>query len=320
MKKQFIPIIFVLTAALLLPTTLSAKKKSKIAAVPNAAEKPDKIPVVEEIPEPIIAALAKGDLKGALIIMHDEKPSLKLKQLINDATRAATFDTSKKPDKSEAHKAYQNVGVSYHNLYLFLKRHNIEQKDYFKRAIKYYSKARSAATILHKSECDLLMAALYASAGDQKKAQKLFDKIDVSMMRGDLESMEYLAAYHAASGNIEEALNALEAAHNLNPDLITGWLLIGDDFAGIESDPRYTGLVDSWRKSQKDQNELTLSVPKSKEPSLEMTTPEVQFAPQKMMKHATKKEVAELKKKKRSSRQAATHSHLHKKTKSKTKK
>ncbi|MFA4873714.1 MAG: hypothetical protein WC690_00065 [bacterium] len=315
-KRHLTAIILVLATALLMPLSIDAKSKAKVQAktVTKVSARQQAVPASErapeavDVPDSVVAALASDDLNAALIQMREEKQTLKLKHLMNDATRAATFDIKKTPDKSEAHKAYQNVGISYHNLYLFLKRHGIEQKEYLKQAKKYYEKSRSTATLLHKGECDLLLASLIASSGDLEKAKKLFDKIDVSSTRGDFESMEYLATYYAASGQTEETLDTLATAHKMDPDRTLAWLMVGDDFANLEGDPRYQGLIDSWHSSKKDRSEVTLSVPKGAEPHLEMTSSQMQFAPQKMMKHASKKEVAELSKKssKKSSKSKAT--------------
>ncbi len=313
MQMRFATATIAIAAAILMPLSVCAKTKAKAnpvspaksAAVTEPAAEEASPPSVE-VPESIVTALAKGDLNGALIQMRDEKPTPKLKQVMNDVSRAATFDMRGKIDRSEAHKAYQNVAVSYHNLYLFLKRRDIDQKKYFEMARKYYSKARSAATLLHKSECDLLMAALLASAGEGEKARKIFDKIDIASMRGDFESVEYMAAYYAASGQTEDALEALGQAYKISPDRTLAWLAAGDDFAQIENDPRYQGQLDSWRSNKKDRNEVTLSIPRKGEPRLEMSSPEIQFAPQKMMKHASSKESAVVSKKRAVQKSAAS--------------
>jgi tetratricopeptide (TPR) repeat protein len=261
--------------------------------------KPQVQPAVEEaqpeappaaIPEPVIDALAAGDIRRAIIAMQEEPPSPKLNYLMREATAAATFELQKKPEKSDAHKSYQNVAIAYHNLFLFLKSHDIDQKEFYKQARRFYGKARSSATVLHQSECDLLEAALLASGGEREKAAKLFAKVDEAAMRGDFESVEYLAAYHAAAGNADEALASLEEAHKINPERTLTWLSVGDDFTGLKDDARYQALVASWHISKADR-ELTRALPKHGKPKTEGAGPEKEFAPQKMMEHASKEQI-----------------------------
>jgi hypothetical protein len=287
-------------------TKQASNQKKKAAARSTARSEKAEAPSepAEEKPAPqtispsVVNALADADLNRAIILMREEVPSPKLNYLLHEATTIVSSERQKKPEKSDAHKVYQNIAIGYHNLYLFLKAQGIEQKKYVDQARKYYGKARHAATLLHKSDCDLLEAALLAASGNREKAAKLYDKADITSMRGDFESTEYLAAYHAAAGQGAAALEALEAAYKQNAERTLTWLAIGDDFASLKDDPIFQAVTITWRRAPRDR-EFTLSVPKAEHPKLDISegsgsgNVEGGFAPQKMMVHA-KKEEAEL--------------------------
>lgn len=244
----------------------------------------EEIPLQAEISPAVVDALAAGDINGAVLELREEKANPKILYLTREATRIANFGMSKKPDRAEAHKVYQNVGISYHNLYLFLKARGIDQPQFLEEAERLYGKARGAGTLLHQAECDLLLAALLATSGDLEKAQKKYAKIDDAALRGDFESMEYLAAYHAASGNVEGTLAALDAAHRLNPDATLTWLAVGDDFHAIAQEPEFKALMVTW-KAEEASRRLTLTLPTSAKPRLQVTDDTGIFRPQKSMPH-----------------------------------
>ena len=263
----------------------SKRKKAPVAKVKAEDIKKAEVPVEQpEIPQEIVDALARNDVNGAIILMREERPNPKLMYLQREATRIASFGMSGRPGRSEAHKFYQNAAISNHNLYLFLKARGIDQPDLFKEAMRLYGKARSAATPLHKAECDLLQAALLASSGEKEKAEKKYMKIDDDALRGDFESMEYLAVYHAAMGNIEGTLAALDAAHRLNPAATLTWIAVGDDFYEVASRPEFQALMMTW-KAREASEKLTLSLPKGEKPRLQMTDESNLFRPQKSMPH-----------------------------------
>lgn len=259
---------------------------SAVLMVPSVAVaaggSPENPPV--EISNSVVDALAAGDLNGAIIAMREEKSSPKLLYLIREVTRLSNFETEEKPDKAEAHKVYQNVAVSYHNLYLFLKSRGIEQNIFLEQAHKYYKKARNAGTLLHKVDCDVLDAAITAASGDIEKAKKRFSKIDEDLMRGDFESLEYLAAYRAATGDVDATIGVLREAYRLKPDSLLTWLAVGDDFYSIEEDPRFKELLISWKASEAEKK-LSLSIPRASSPKLEVKDETGIFRPQKAMPH-----------------------------------
>lgn len=237
-----------------------------------------------QVPQSVIDALSSGDLNGSIIAMREVPQSPKLLYLTREVARITSFEMKPKVKEANAHKILQNVGIAYHNLYLFLKTRGVFQKDFFEKAMNSYKKARGRGTSLHKADCDVLMAALYASSGDIEKGKKIFSKIDETSMRSDFESAEYLAAYHAAAGNIDSALLALEAAHRINPDAILTWLAVGDDFANIATDPAYQSLLVSWKAIEATKR-LSLTVPKTASPRLDVHDETGIFRPQKTMPH-----------------------------------
>lgn len=236
------------------------------------------------VPSRVIHPLAQGNINGAILTIREEKLAPKLMYLLHAAEMIDKFMLGHKPRKEDAHKAYQNVAIAYHNLYLFLKSYGIEQKDYLKNAHRYYRRAAKNGTIHHKADCDLLRAALAASAGDQKKAQKEFLKIDESIMRGDFESSEYLAAYYAATGEVPKAVAALESAYHLNKEALLTWLTVGDDFHAISDDESFKTFLTSL-KAKDTTEKIALSRPKAVKPRLEVTDETGLFRPQKDMPH-----------------------------------
>jgi tetratricopeptide (TPR) repeat protein len=250
----------------------------------------------DAVPEGIVAALGAGDISGAIIAMRETpEQTPKVQYLMRNATRIAMHEMGERPSRDEAHKAYQNVAISYHNLYLFLRARGIEQAEYSKEAMRYYRKAKRAGTALHRDECDLLMAALLASTGDREKAARIFSKVDGGTMRGDFETMEYMAAYRAAAGEANAAMEALEAAYRLDPSRTLYWLSVCDDFNAIRGDPLYQDRIAAWMSKNKDWQPM-LSVPKSRKPALTLGADPYGFAPQKMMRRTTTKKTPAKKK------------------------
>lgn len=283
-------VAFILVAIFFsLPPQTEAKEPKRVSDL-RAAE-------ISVVSGAVVMALSRGDLSGAILSLREEKMTPKILYLVREVTRLNNFEAQKKPDKSKAHKIYQNAAIDYHNLYLFLKEYGIEQEDFLKNAHRYYRKAGGYGSSLHKADCKLLGAALYASSGDLKKARKQFDKIDLDMMRGDFESMEYLAAYYAAMGDVTSALEALKDAYRLNPDAWLTWLAVGDDFNAIKDNPEFEKLLLSL-KVKEAEKKLTLSLPKASKPRLEVSDESGLFRPQKSMPHYVLKKKGKTPKKK----------------------
>jgi len=227
------------------------------------------LPSPKAVPRHIVELLAQGDLKKAIFEMREVPPCPKISHLMHSANRIVLAEMEEKPSRSVAHETYQNRAIAYHNLFLFLKANGIRQDDFLEGALSYYKKARRAGTYLHKAECDVLLAALMASGGDMEKARKKFGKIDELMLRGDFESMEYLAAYHAAVGDAQRAIEAIEAAFDIEPVKTVQWLEVSDDFHGLEADPNFIAIKHGLN-ARIQQREPMLSLPECDEPRLQM--------------------------------------------------
>ncbi len=226
-------------------------------------------PDPKEVPQRIVELLAQGDLKKAIFEMREMPPCPKINHLMHSANRIVLSEMEKKPSRSAAHETYQNRAIAYHNLFLFLKARGISQDDFLEGALGYYKKARRSGTYLHRAECDVLLAALTASGGNIEEARKKFEKIDDLMLRGDFESMEYLAAYHAAVGDARMAIEAVEAAFRLDPKKTVEWLDVSDDFHGLEADPEFIAFKTGLNE-RRNKREIMLSVPECDQPRLQM--------------------------------------------------
>jgi tetratricopeptide (TPR) repeat protein len=228
-------------------------------------------PDVSAVPKNVVQLLASGDLKKAVFAMRELPDCPKASYLMHSASRIVLFGMEKNPSKSSAHEVYQNIAIAYHNLYLFLKGNGIDQEAYFGEAERYYSMARRTGTYLHKAECDVLEAALIAASGDAEKAMKKFSKVDEFMLRGDFESMEYLAVYYAAVRDAAKALEALDAAFAMSPTRTLAWLEVSDDFEPLKDDAGFAARLSSWRTTH-ETSAVTLSLPKCEAPRLQMTS------------------------------------------------
>ncbi len=253
----------------------------------------------QEISDGVVELLAAGDLNGAIIAMREEPSSPKLLYLLRELSRIHEAHSGRKPEKSQLHSYDQNLAISNHNVFLFLQSRGADGKKFMKEAHRFYRKARSEGTPLHRAECNLLRAALTASSGDIKKAEKLFSKIDQGALRSDYASMEYLAAYYAAVGAADHAVEALEKAHEINPDGALTWLAVGDDFHGIEKSEPFRKKLVEWRAAEA-ARKLALTAKKSgTKPKHELSDEASSFRPQKAMPHYDLKKKKKVKGKKK---------------------
>lgn len=180
-------------------------------------------------------ALVRGDLNQAYHDLQLEEASDKVGYLINQVLMAQ----DKKPF---------DRGAAYHNLYLFLARQGRPAPKFVKEAAKYYQKVAKKTGYTNKS--NILLAALYATAGDTTKSEKYFGKVDVSALihnGEDYNGLEYLATYYAATKNTPRTLTYLDQAYQLNPGSLLQWLHVGDDFWAIEDDELFKTQVAAWK-------------------------------------------------------------------------
>lgn len=280
------------------PTKASIGKKGKKRGhrgVRIRGSTDDTIPLSAQnmaIPENVVEALASGDISNAIITMREARTTPKLLYLIREASRIYDYQSGIKVEKSGAHKFYQNVAIAYHNLYLFLRTRDIEQKDFFDSAIERYKKAKSSGSTRHKQECDVLSAAIIAASGDVNSAKKIFSKVKTPALRDDFESMEYLASYYAAVGDTEGAIKALEEAYKKNPDTLLTWFSLGDDFVNISGKPEFKSLLVTWKAAEVAKR-LSQNMPK--EAYQKTDTGEGSFRPQKSGRHYDIKKSKKLK-------------------------
>lgn len=224
-------------ALLLITCFFAAESVAKISmrryvSPPQDDLKIELVPLILPISDDVIIALSKNKVDKAARTLRMEPPSAKSLYLLREAQKITRF----KKDKTVS---YQNVGIAYHNLFLFLKRNNIINKTFYKAGIKYYKKSLN-------NETGLLIAALTASNGKIEKAKKIFSKIAVSTLGESPQITEYKAAYFAAIGDVENAIENIRKAHKENPDQTAIWTAISDDFLTIENDPEFKKLLSTW--------------------------------------------------------------------------
>jgi len=289
-----------------------AKSKKRV----KTPQKVEQTEIKKEEPEPKISsdvtqALARGNLNEAAIELREQRTSAKSLYLLREVTRIVMYQTSKgKPKRSDAHQFYQNLGIAYHNLFLFLKANGYTQEKFANEAIKFYKKSRGSATPMHKQETDILMAALLISNGEDGKAEKIIKKVDMTKLGADFQTQEYLAAYYAAKGDAYDATEALKAAYRERPDVILTWLAVGDDFHIVKDDPRFVALLNEWN-FKKSAKKLDFKLPPPTAPKLQFAEPAVQFrhptAPQAQPHYKmSKKKIAYLKAHSKTHKKAAT--------------
>lgn len=246
------------------------RKRLKYVSPPQDELKVEEMPLVLPIPEEITNLIAQGNLEAAIRELRIEPPSSKSLNLLQDAQKIVIFNKKKDVPKFDKHRFYQNIGVAYHNLYMFLKRHDRTNDDFYKKAKKLYAKSGRSSLKSEKAESKLLRATLEANAGKTEKAQKIFSKIDLSRLGENAEGYEYTAAYYAAIGDVEKAIEALDMAYKLNPEQIALWVAISDDFFGIENRPEFQKLISNWKETPARSNQkLQLNLPKSPAPKFD---------------------------------------------------
>lgn len=197
-----------------------------------------------EIPVAVVDNLKKNDVKGAIRSLRLEADSPRASYLLRTMERVN--DSSKLARTPEVF----NVGVSNHNIYLFLKHNDFDSEYFFKNALKYYKLSQKTKSPGKKNEIKLYMAALYASKGDQVNADKLFNSVDSSDFPDDLRKYEAMALYYSAKQDIPNAIANLEEAYKIDPGFIKFWLGISDDFYAIHEDEAFQNLMTKWKISQ----------------------------------------------------------------------
>jgi len=197
------------------------------------------IPLTSPISGEVISFLAKGKLKDASRTFKSEPASAKSLHLSREIQRILSYNKSVKDSPANKHSISQNTGIAYHNLYLFLKRNNINQKNFYKKGLKFYKRALKTDSASEATETKLLTASLLAAGGETKRAGDLFSEIDLNLLDKDFKTSEYLASYYAATRDMPHTVNALKDAHLSRPEQTLIWLAISDDFYQVEQSPEF---------------------------------------------------------------------------------
>lgn len=283
MQRNKLSIVFTIIAALIITAPASdalvkkpsartsksatqsktTKSKAKKSAVTKKTSKGKKTPYILTPAPEIIApeaahshrfspefndALARGELRQAYRDLQLEPASDKVGYMINQVGMAM----GKNGDHGHTLSSFDRA-TAWHNLYLFLARQGRTAPKFVKEAAKYYQKAVRKSDMADKA--NVLLAALYATAGDAPKSEKYFGKVNVSTLTGngeDYNGLEYLATYYAAQKQPDKAITYLDQAYQLNPGSLLQWLHVGDDFWAIEDDAVFQDQVKKWTTQHHD--------------------------------------------------------------------
>lgn len=224
------------TASAKKTTQRDRRKKTPYILAPKTGDivMPEKVHAHRFGPE-LSDDLVRGDLTQAYHDLQLAEASDKAGYLINQVLMA------------QGKATYFDRATAYHNLYLFLARQGRPGPKLLKEAAKYYRKAARKAGYTDKAT--VLLAALWATAGDAVQSESYFNKVDVTALtRGgdDYNGLEYLATYYAAGRNTAKALTYLDSAYKLNPGSLLLWLHVGDDFWAIEDDELFKTQLAQW--------------------------------------------------------------------------
>ena len=234
--------------------TIKASKKYKVrkyVTPPIDELRVDDIPTALPIPQEVATLLSKNDIEGAIRILRIEPPSLRTLNLLREAQRIEAYKKDKKVTKIEPHKFYQNLGIAYHNLYLYLKRNGLENPELVKSAIKFYKKAGKSLAISEQTESKLLEASILAVSGNSNESDKIFSGLDITTIEEKDTGRAYLAGYYAATGDAAKVIEELNAAYDIGGEHISMWVRISDDFFMLENDDNFHAMLNDWTKRDK---------------------------------------------------------------------
>lgn len=236
-----IAIIIVVLIATASDNASAAKRGSKQAVSPA---------VVTHIPVEVIDSLKANDLSGAIRNIRMEATTPRSQYILTQMQSVESLEKGSKGVSGKDYRQLFNVGVAYHNLFLFLNGYGINNEYFFKQAVKYYKKAYKSSSPSRKSITALTMAALYAANNDIKKAQNLYKKTDIELITDQFRKYETLALYYSAMNDVDNTIINLELAHNLKPDYTKFWLGISDDFIQVSNNEEFKKLLNKWKVVQ----------------------------------------------------------------------
>lgn len=219
------------------------KRKFKKYVAPSKEDlQIESIPLSLRISDEVAVAVARNDIDDAIRLIRTEPPSSRALTFLKSMESIEDFKKDKKAPKVERNLFYRNLGISYHNLFLFLQRKKMENPDLYKNAIKYYKRSLKTLSPSEKTDGWILIAEIKAQNGKTDEAKKIFEKLDLETVNDSAHSLENVAAFYAAIGEKEMAIDTLKRAIALDPEGITIWLSIGDDFLSIENEPEFKEL------------------------------------------------------------------------------
>lgn len=224
----------------------AARRVARGRRTPVLLGTPRALPIEQPLSPEVLEHLQRGDIVHAARGLLMEPASEKTLYLLREAQRIGEAQQTAAPKQEEAHRHYLNLGVANHNLYLFLRRHNMAHPHYVRSALAAYAKARKAATKTERSEVDLLTLALWAASGKEKIAAKRFRKLAPADFQQSFQGATYLATYYAAQRDVPHTVEALRLAHGFNPAATRGWLRVSDDFVAIKDDETLRQLFTEW--------------------------------------------------------------------------
>jgi tetratricopeptide (TPR) repeat protein len=202
---------------------------------------------VIHIPPEVVDALKESNIESAIRYLRIEAGSPRSKYLLREMQRVSDYNNKADKFMKRNFKVLYNVGVAYHNLCLFLKSNHIENKKFFKKAERFYLKSAKIKSPSKKAKTRLTLAALYHSAGETKKAEKMFSKADPDLINDAFMRNETLALYYASQGDANSSIATLKKAYKIKPDLTRFWLGISDDFQTISTDQSFQKLLKEWK-------------------------------------------------------------------------
>ncbi|MBI4238986.1 MAG: hypothetical protein HY696_11325 [Deltaproteobacteria bacterium] len=231
----------------------AAKDKARPAAsrgkrpLPALLEKPRNMPLQTAIPGAVVTLLADGEIAAAVRRLYLEPASVRGMMLIREMERIGEAQAGVKPAPGDEHHYYLNLGVAYHNLILFLKNHGTMNKRFVGKATQAYSKARRATRGAHQYEADLLTAALAATMGKTRDAERRVAKVKLDEVTKEFGGLTALISYYAATGDVAKTIATLQQAQPLdNSHQLKTWVQIGDDFFPLKNDPAFQDLLVEW--------------------------------------------------------------------------
>lgn len=215
--------------------------------LPALLDKPQNMPLQATIPGAVVTLLAEGEVAAAVRRLYLEPASVRGMMLIREMERIGEAQAGVKPTPGDEHHYYLNLGVAYHNLILFLKNHGAMNKKFVGKALQAYGKARREVRGAHQFEADLLTAALAASVGKTRDAERRMAKVKVDEVSKEFSGLTALISYYAAIGDVPKTIAALQQAQALDSaKQLKTWVQIGDDFQPLKNDPAFQDLLVEW--------------------------------------------------------------------------